>query len=137
MKAYSLSHMSRAKRGNCSPSARQRGQRGQVKRQAMLDYIASCDYAPSLREIGKAVGLSSSSTVWGHVRTLREEGRLAPNTGKQRCIALTDPGPSEVETLRERVAELEAAIRWAVEESCNIGPGTWQRLKAALGEARP
>ena len=135
MKSYSLAHMSRAKRGRCSAS---QTHRGQAVRQAMLDFIATCPHPPSLREIGEAVGLSSSSTVWSHVRTLREEGRLAPAPRSQvRAIALTDPGPSEVEILRGRVAELEAAIRWAVEESCNIGPGTWQRLKAALGEARP
>lgn len=108
MKSYSLSHMSRLKRGRCSAS---QTHRGQAIRQAMLDYIATCPRPPSLREIGEAVGLSSSSTVWSHVQTLREEGKIAPaKLGQPRAILLADPGPSEVEILRERVAGLEASL---------------------------
>ena len=105
MKSYSLSHMSRHTPRRLPAS---HAKRGQAVRRLIIDYIATCPRPPSLREIGDAVGLSSSSTVWSHVQTLREEGKLAPaKLGQPRAILLADPGPSEVEILRERVAELE------------------------------
>lgn len=111
MKSYSLAHMSRHTPRRLSES---HAKRGQAVRRLIIDYIATCPHPPSLREIGEAVGLSSSSTVWSHVRTLREEGRIAPaKLGQPRAILLADPGPSEVEILRERVAELEAVLRQA------------------------
>ena len=41
-------------------------------RQAILDFIKnySHQYPPTVREIGAGVGLSSSSTVHGHLNTL-------------------------------------------------------------------
>jgi hypothetical protein len=98
MKSYSISHMSRLKHGRFAPS---HCHRGEAVRKAILRFLATCPHPPSLREIGEAVGLSSSSTVWSHIRTLREEGRIAPaKLGQPRAILLADPGPSEVETLR-------------------------------------
>jgi len=109
MKSYSLAHMSRHTPRRLSKS---HTRRGQAVRRLIIDFIATCPHPPSLREIGEAVGLSSSSTVWTHVRTLREEGLIAPaKLGQPRAILLADPGPSEVEILRERVAELEAECK--------------------------
>ena len=108
MKSYSLAHMSRHTPRRL-PASHTR--RGPAIRRLIIGYIATCPHPPSLREIGEAVGLSSSSTVWTHVRTLREEGKIAPaKLGQPRAILLADPGPSEVEILRERVAELEERV---------------------------
>lgn len=53
---------------------------GQRSRDAILaavrSYHARHGYFPTLREIGEAVGLSSSSTVWGHLQTLEQQGHL-------------------------------------------------------------
>jgi hypothetical protein len=116
MKAYSLAHMSRHTPRRLSTS---HTVRGQAVRRLMLDYIATCPHPPSLREIGEAVGLSSSSTVWSHVQTLREEGKLAPaKLGQPRAILLADPGPSEVELLRERVTFWRGACEQNSEARC-------------------
>ncbi|NLJ80987.1 MAG: transcriptional repressor LexA [Firmicutes bacterium] len=47
-------------------------------------------YPPSVREIGDAVGLRSSSTVHGHLRKLEELGYLRRDPVKPRAIELLD-----------------------------------------------
>ncbi|ADG82354.1 LexA family transcriptional repressor [Thermincola ferriacetica] len=48
-------------------------------------------YPPSVREIGKAVGLSSSSTVHGHLAQLEEKGYIRRDPTKPRTIEILDP----------------------------------------------
>lgn len=43
---------------------------------AITNYFILHGYAPSLREIGDAVGLKSTSSVAHHVNILTEEGKL-------------------------------------------------------------
>jgi repressor LexA len=43
-------------------------------------------YPPSVREIGQAVGLSSSSTVHGYLKRLEEKGYLRRDAAKPRAI---------------------------------------------------
>lgn len=50
--------------------------------------IETAGYPPSVREIGKAVGLSSSSTVHAHLRTLQKKGLLEIDDSKTRAIRL-------------------------------------------------
>lgn len=45
-------------------------------------------YPPSVREIGQAVGLSSSSTVHGHLGKLEEKGYIRRDPTKPRAIEL-------------------------------------------------
>ena len=45
-------------------------------------------YAPSVREIGKAVGLSSTATVHGYLRRLEEKGYIKKETQKGRTLRL-------------------------------------------------
>ncbi len=47
-------------------------------------------YPPSVREIGKAVGLSSSSTVHGHLAHLEEKGYLRRDPTKPRAIEVLE-----------------------------------------------
>lgn len=60
----------------------------------IYDYIAACiqeqGYAPSVREIGEAVGLKSPSTVHFHLKRLEEAGVIAKGAGKGRALALTE-----------------------------------------------
>ena len=54
------------------------------RQQEILDYIKvevrKKGYPPSVREIGEAVGLASSSTVHGHLSRLEKKGSDIPFT---------------------------------------------------------
>jgi len=60
------------------------------KRRQILEYIESSlrdrGYPPSVREIGDAVGLTSSSTVHAHLSTLEASGYLRRDPTKPRAI---------------------------------------------------
>jgi len=51
-------------------------------------YAAKYGYPPTVREIGKAVGLASSSTVHAHLANLEKYGILRRNPTKPRAIEL-------------------------------------------------
>jgi len=79
--------------------------------QKIYDYIAAAireqGYAPSVREIGEAVGLKSPSTVHFHLKHLMEAGYIQKGAGKGRAIALTEQSesaaPAEPESPVDRV----------------------------------
>ena len=60
--------------------------------QRVYDYIdesiAEHGYAPSVREIGEALGLKSPSTVHFHIKHLQEMGLIEKSAGKGRAITL-------------------------------------------------
>ena len=60
------------------------------KRREILDFIAAQQrergYPPSVREIGEAVGLTSSSTVHAHLATLQRQGYIQRDPTKPRAI---------------------------------------------------
>ncbi|TML38750.1 MAG: transcriptional repressor LexA [Actinobacteria bacterium] len=60
------------------------------KRREILDFIAAQlrkhGYPPSVREIGEAVGLTSSSTVHAHLSTLQRQGYLLRDPTKPRAL---------------------------------------------------
>jgi len=60
------------------------------KRREILDFIAAQlhdrGFPPSVREIGEAVGLTSSSTVHAHLTTLQRQGFLRRDPTKPRAI---------------------------------------------------
>lgn len=47
-------------------------------------------YPPSVREIGEAVGLASSSTVHGHLARLESKGLIRRDPTKPRAIEILD-----------------------------------------------
>lgn len=51
-------------------------------------FKAENDYSPTYREIGDALGLSSSSTVSYHLQQLAAKGYVRINEGRQRAITL-------------------------------------------------
>src|SRR4051794_11699668 len=51
-------------------------------------YAAKTGYPPTVREIGKAVGLHSSSTVHAHLANLEKIGLLRRDPSKPRAIEL-------------------------------------------------
>ncbi|HTJ24562.1 MAG TPA: transcriptional repressor LexA [Candidatus Limnocylindria bacterium] len=68
------------------------------KQQRILDVIreftAERGYPPSVREIGERVGLSSSSTVQSHLKTLERRGLLRRDPTKPRALVAA-PGADE------------------------------------------
>lgn len=58
--------------------------------------IRSKGYPPSVREIGEAVGLSSSSTVHGHLNVLEQKGYIRRDPTKPRAIEITDGASSQI-----------------------------------------
>ncbi len=64
------------------------------RQQAILDFIRqevrSKGYPPSVREIGDAVGLASSSTVHGHLSRLEKNGHIRRDPTKPRAIELLE-----------------------------------------------
>lgn len=61
---------------------------------AILEFIKkeirTKGYPPAVREIGEAVGLSSSSTVHGHLAQLEDKGYIRRDPTKPRAIEVTD-----------------------------------------------
>nr|WP_255654431.1 transcriptional repressor LexA [Cohnella sp. REN36] len=61
---------------------------------AILEFIKNevrdKGYPPSVREIGEAVGLASSSTVHGHLDRLEKKGLIRRDPTKPRAIEITD-----------------------------------------------
>ena len=64
------------------------------RQQEIFDFIkrysASHGYPPTVRDIGKAVGLASSSTVHAHLANLEKVGLLRRDPSKPRAIELLD-----------------------------------------------
>ena len=62
------------------------------RQKKVLEYIKKCvnekGYPPSVREIGAAVGLTSSSTVHGHLQRLEAKGYIRRDPSKPRAIEL-------------------------------------------------
>src|SRR5690606_12205889 len=65
------------------------------RQQEILDFIKhevkTKGYPPSVREIGKAVGLASSSTVHGHLSRLESKGYIRRDPTKPRAIEILEP----------------------------------------------
>ncbi len=64
------------------------------RQQAILEFIKNevrdKGYPPSVREIGEAVGLASSSTVHGHLDRLEKKGFIRRDPTKPRAIEILD-----------------------------------------------
>lgn len=56
-------------------------------------FLLEKGYPPSVREIGKAVGLKSSSTVHGYLSRLEENGLIKRDPTKPRAIDILDEKP--------------------------------------------
>lgn len=70
------------------------------RQQDILDFIKSevrqKGYPPSVREIGEAVGLASSSTVHGHLARLESKGLIRRDPTKPRAIEILDNERSNI-----------------------------------------
>ncbi|HLR10651.1 MAG TPA: transcriptional repressor LexA [Sporosarcina sp.] len=70
------------------------------RQEAILEFIKEevkqKGYPPSVREIGTAVGLASSSTVHGHLARLESKGYIRRDPTKPRAIEVLDPMGEEI-----------------------------------------
>jgi repressor LexA len=73
------------------------------RQQEIFDFIkrysASYGYPPTVRDIGKAVGLASSSTVHAHLANLERIGLLRRDPTKPRAIELLDRAAAGVRSI--------------------------------------
>lgn len=68
------------------------------RQQRIVDFIRSTvqerGYPPTVREIGEAVGLTSSSSVHAQLANLQRMGMLRRDPSKPRAIELSEPRPA-------------------------------------------
>lgn len=79
-----------------------------TKRQSeIFEYIKqtvhSKGYPPSVREIGEAVGLASSSTVHGHLSRLEEKGYIKRDPTKPRAIEIVSEQLGDTLNIEETI----------------------------------
>lgn len=90
-------------------------------------FVQECGYAPSVREIGAAVGLRSTASVSYHIQALQEKGLLlSPGAkGRKRSI-VTNLRPGQIPVVGMVTAGLpilavenqEGTISWDGDPSC-------------------
>lgn len=77
------------------------------RQQAIIDFIKkevkTKGYPPSVREIGDAVGLASSSTVHGHLNRLEKKGYIRRDPTKPRAIEVLDRTDEDAAPKQESV----------------------------------
>ncbi|HEV3232718.1 MAG TPA: transcriptional repressor LexA [Candidatus Dormibacteraeota bacterium] len=70
-----------------------------TRQREILDYLRRAltekSYPPTVREIGLAIGLSSSSTVQNHLNTLERKGYIRRDPSKSRAIEMVDRRPEQ------------------------------------------
>jgi repressor LexA len=80
------------------------------RQQEIFDFIKRYSndfgYPPTVRDIGKAVGLASSSTVHAHLANLEKLGLLRRDPSKPRAIEMLDRAREGVEQAVENVRSL-------------------------------
>jgi repressor LexA len=86
------------------------------RQQEIFDFIkrysAKYGYPPTVRDIGKAVGLASSSTVHAHLANLEKLGLLRRDPSKPRAIELLDRVRGDVGTaVGSAVGNVVGALR--------------------------
>src|SRR3954470_2261982 len=90
------------------------------RQQEIFDFIkrysAKHGYPPTVRDIGKAVGLASSSTVHAHLANLEKLGLLRRDPSKPRAMELLDRVREEVESavgsaVETAVGQVQRAMR--------------------------
>ncbi|WP_018658672.1 transcriptional repressor LexA [Allofustis seminis] len=74
---------------------RGRGKKGETRDEILLyiyETVMDQGYPPTVREIGEAMNLSSTSTVHGHLTSLEALGFIEKDPTKPRAIGLTEAG---------------------------------------------
>ena len=81
-----------------------------TRQKQILNYIQhhmdAHGYPPTVREIGTAVNLSSSSTVHAHLKTLQEQGHIERDAVLTRAIKLTPSAHGEGRQMSKSVIQV-------------------------------
>lgn len=81
-----------------------------ARQQEVLEFIVekikSEGYPPSIREIGKAIGLKSTSTVHAHLAALEEKGYIHRDPSKPRTIVVSNVGHKNSREMDEEIIRL-------------------------------
>lgn len=90
------------------------------------DRVSQKGYPPTVREIGEAVSLSSTSTVHGHLSRLEKKGLILRDPTKPRAIELTESGLEKIGAQPETIPMLGVVTAGepilAVEEASDFFP---------------
>jgi repressor LexA len=82
------------------------------RQQRILEFIRSTvrerGYPPTVREIGEAVGLTSSSSVHAQLENLRRKGLLRKDASKPRAIEVAGTRPAESTTVVPLIGRIAA-----------------------------
>ena len=81
------------------------------------DFLLKKGYPPSVREIGEAVGLSSSSTVHSYLHMLEDDGKIHRDPTKPRAIELVGEKPWEHMLRVPLVGSVAAGVPITAEEN--------------------
>ncbi|RSN52281.1 transcriptional repressor LexA [Actinomadura sp. WAC 06369] len=73
-------------------------QRQRMVLEVIRDSVQRRGYPPSMREIGEAVGLTSTSSVSHQLRTLQRKGFLRRDPNRPRAVEVRVPGATPVRT---------------------------------------
>ena len=76
-------------------------QRQRMVLEVIRDSVQRRGYPPSMREIGEAVGLTSTSSVSHQLRTLQRKGFLRRDPNRPRAVEVRVPGTTPVRTDEE------------------------------------
>ena len=76
----------------------------------LRDHSRDHSYPPTVREIGRAVGLSSSSTVQNHLNTLETRGYIPRDPAKSRTVEIVDADRAQS---RGNIVHLPLVVRVA------------------------
>ena len=78
--------------------------------QVIRDSVQKRGYPPSMREIGEAVGLTSTSSVSYQLSTLQKKGYLHRDVGRPRTVEVRLPGHSPIRPEGKPEGEAEAEL---------------------------
>lgn len=99
-----------------------RKNRTSAERQQMIfkyikDFLMEKGYPPSVREIGEAIGLKSSSTVHGYLAKMHESGMIRRDATKPRAIDILEKKPWEGNLNIPLVGTVTAGVPILAEEN--------------------
>ena len=102
------------------------------RQRQILDYLSeharSHPYPPTVREIGQAVGLSSSSTVQNHLNALEQKGYIRRDPTKSRTVEVVGAGAASAAQILSlplvgRVAAGTPVLaEQNIEDTIHVGP---------------
>lgn len=100
------------------------------KQQEILEFVSTFmsenGYAPTVREIGQAVGLRSTATVSYHMAQLQQKGQLTYAANKKRAISAPAPRTGQIPILGVVTAGVpilatenrEGCLSWEGDPNC-------------------